>query len=236
MVATFSQILNHATGGRRYCFVIMSYHRGYAFFERIKRIVGEDTGFECLRAVDIPGAGEDLRAKIHAAIENAVFVIADISHLRENIYYEIGYGVARGKPVLIVAQDEIEIPTDLLGVELIRYADTEDGLRRFDQGLRQHLAIHKDSNISLLRAMIIPAAPEPSYVILNPKSPQNDSRFLRRGPERRTYGDYLGVAGVFGASPPVSANTARPTSSVPLTRRTILSIPMPICSSSARRR
>ena len=31
MSGNFSQMLAHATGGRRYCFVIMSYHEGYAF-------------------------------------------------------------------------------------------------------------------------------------------------------------------------------------------------------------
>ncbi len=95
----FSQMLAHATGGRRYSFVIMSYHSGYAFFERIKRIVAEETGFECLRADDIPGAGEDLRGKIHSTIEGAVFIIADVTDLRANIYYEIGYAVARNRPV-----------------------------------------------------------------------------------------------------------------------------------------
>lgn len=199
MLSTFSQMLAHATGGRRYSFVIMSYHEGYTFFERIKRIVGEETGFECLRADDIPGVGEDLRTKIHSSIEGAVFVMADISDARPNIYYEIGYAIARNKPVLILVREGVEIPTDLLGVELIRYADNRDGLPRFEQILRQQLAIHKDSNVSLLRAMIIPPDPQPSYIILNPKKPHAGSRFKHHPRERRTYGDYLGLMGVLSA-------------------------------------
>ena len=189
-------MLAHATGGRRYCFVIMSYHEGYAFFERIKRIVGEETGFECLRADEIPGAGEDLRAKIHTAIEGAVFVMTDISHMRPNIYYELGYAIGRSKPVMILAREGVEVPIDLSGVELIRYIDNRDGWPRFEQSLRQQLSIHKDSSISLVRAMIVPHDPRPSYIILNPKKPQADSRFLHHPRERRTYGDYLGLMGV----------------------------------------
>ena len=56
MPSNFSQILAHASGGRRYCFVIMSYHEGYSFFRDIKRIVAEETGFECLRADDVSAA------------------------------------------------------------------------------------------------------------------------------------------------------------------------------------
>jgi hypothetical protein len=196
MPSSFSLMLAHATGGCRYSFAIMSYHEGYAFFERITQIVGEETGFECLRADDIPGAGEDLRAKIHAAIEGAVFVMADVSDARPNIYYEIGFAIARNKPVLILAREGVKIETDLLGIELVRYADNREGWPRFEKAFRQQLAIHKDSNVSLLRAMIVPVDAIPSYIVLNPKKSEADDRFKHDPRERRTYGDYLGLMGV----------------------------------------
>ena len=91
MTDNFNRILAHATGGRRYCFVIMTFEEGYAFFGRIRDIVAEATGFECVRADDIPGSGEDLRSKIHAAVESAALIIADVTHTSPNVYYEIGY-------------------------------------------------------------------------------------------------------------------------------------------------
>jgi len=177
----------------------MTYHEGYAFFERIRMIVAEETGLECIRADDIPGAGEDLRGKVHAAIEHAVFVIADVSHARPNIYYEVGYSVARNKPMLLLARGDVEIPTDLLGVELIRCADNKEGSRHFENSLRRHLAVHAESNVSLLRSMILPQNPHPSYILVSPKPPSADSRFQFHPYERRTYGDYLGVIGILGA-------------------------------------
>jgi hypothetical protein len=39
MPKSFSDKLAHVTGGRRYCFVVMTYHGSYAFFERIRSSV-----------------------------------------------------------------------------------------------------------------------------------------------------------------------------------------------------
>jgi nucleoside 2-deoxyribosyltransferase len=199
MHPNFSHMIAHAAGGRRYCFVIMSFHEGYAFFDRIKRIVAAETGFECLRADDIPAAGENLREKLHTIIDGAAFVLADISDARPNIYYEFGYAVAHNKPVLVLAREGAAIETDLVGMEIIRYADNKDGLSRFEATLKQYLSVHRDSNVSLLRAMIIPRHPEPTYIVLNPKRPNANSRFRHHPRERRTYGDYLGLMGVLGA-------------------------------------
>jgi nucleoside 2-deoxyribosyltransferase len=196
MPSNFSQFLAHASGGRRFCFVIMSYHEGFSFFRDIKRIVVEETGFECLRADDVSAPGENVRDKVHAAIESAVFLLADISDARPNIFYEIGYAIARNKPVLLLIRKGIMPPTDLNGIELIPYLDNREGWTTFENELRQHLRVHKDSNVSLLRAMIIPPDPKPSFMILNPKLPQEGSRFLQHPCERRTYGDYLGLTGV----------------------------------------
>lgn len=199
MLSNFKQLLAHASGGRRYCFVVMSYHEKYAFFGVLKRIVAEETGFECLRADDISAPGENIRDKIHAAIESAVFILADITDPRANIFYEIGFAIARNKPVLLLIQKGVEPVTDLKGIELISYEDNREGWPAFEQELRKHLRLHQDSSVSLLRAMIIPPDPEPSYLILNPKKPQLNSSFPRHPFERRTYGDYLGVSGVLNA-------------------------------------
>ena len=199
MPDNFNTLIAHVTGGRRYCFVMMSYHEGYALFEKLRKIVAEVTGFECIRADDLPGAGDDLRTKIHNAIDNAVFIIGDVSESRPNIYYEVGYAAARNKPVLLIAKEGSEIHTDLLGLEMIRYVDNKDGWQLFEVSLRQHLDIHKDSNVSLLRAMVLPPDPIPSFIILNPKQPRADSRSQHHPKERKTYGDYIGLSGIMGA-------------------------------------
>src|SRR5438876_1136243 len=128
MADPLQQMLAHVTGGRRYCFMIMTFNADFLFFERIRTIVAEQTGFECIRADHICGVSDDLRRKVHAAIEAAALVIADVSHPSPNIFYEVGYAVARGKPLLLLARDDLaDVPTDLRGVELIRYRNTQEG-------------------------------------------------------------------------------------------------------------
>jgi len=72
-------------------------------------------------------AGEDLRQKIsRGSLTIAAFVIADVSAPRPNIYYEVGYAAAREKPLLLLAREKVKIPTDLLGLEMIRYTDRKE--------------------------------------------------------------------------------------------------------------
>ncbi|HUT36379.1 MAG TPA: hypothetical protein VNE39_23025 [Planctomycetota bacterium] len=176
----------------------MSYREGYAFFEKIREIVAEVTGFECIRADDVPGAGEDLRLKIHAAIKAAAFVISDVSRPSPNIYYETGYAVACDKPTLVLVRKGVKIPTNLLGVEMIRYAEDKPGWERFTRALRQELALQRDSHVSLLRAMLMPQNPRPSYILADPKQPAPDRADYFRH-QRKTYGDNLGVVGILSA-------------------------------------
>jgi hypothetical protein len=102
--------------------------------------------------------------------------------------------------MLLLAKNRIKIPTDLLGLEVIRYTDNNrEGRSLFEKALRGHLAVHANSNVSLLRAMVVPLEPARSYIVINPKKPKPDSRFQFHPRELRTYGDYLGVSGVLGA-------------------------------------
>jgi hypothetical protein len=192
-------MLAHVTGGRRYCFVVMGYRQGYAFFERLRRVVAEATGLECIRADDIPASADTIRDKVHACIDNASLVIADVSDTTPNIYYEIGYAAACRKPMIAVAAQGTAVPTDLEGIETIRYADSKDGWALFEEECKRHLSVHADSNVSLLRAMIVPPEPNPSYVLASPKTPIAGSQFNSHPDERRTYGDNLGIVGILGA-------------------------------------
>ena len=67
MTDRFHDMLAHVTGGKRYCFVVMSFHEGDALIERIKSIITGETGLECISAEDIKGTSEDIREKVHYA-------------------------------------------------------------------------------------------------------------------------------------------------------------------------
>jgi len=192
-------MLAHVTGGRRYCFVVMSFNEGDAFFERIRSIITDETGIACISAEDIKGASDDIREKVHYAIDNASFVLADLSSLRPNLFYEIGYSVARGRPVILLAKDDADVPTDLLGLELIRYQDNARRRPQLERDLRLWSNVHVSSNVSLTRAMIVPRDPAPSIILASPKFPTLKGQYTQHPEEKTTYGDYLGIRGIFSA-------------------------------------
>ena len=195
----FTQLIARVTRGRPYCFMIMTFRQDQTFFENLRTIIRTKTGLACIRADDLKTSGVYLRDKIHALIDSAVFVVADISVPSPNIYYEVGYTVAQRRQLLLLARKEVEIPTDLDGLEMILYKDDSDGLRLFETALRQYLSIHHDRNVSLLRAMLLPQDPDPSYVVAEPKKPVLLNQPTYHPRERSTWGDQLGVVGIMSA-------------------------------------
>ena len=197
--AAFKAKLAQATGGRRYCFVAMTYHDGDRLFKRIERVVSDSVGLECIRADTVPAAGENARDKIHYLINHATIVIGDISGGRPNVYYEIGYALAIRRPALILARKGVRPHFDLEGLEVVHYQTrSKKDLKKFDLDLRSQLK-SSTIHVSLLHAMLIPNSPKPSYLLANPKPAPGDVTTKPLGAVRRTYGDYLGVLGIFRA-------------------------------------
>ena len=127
------------TEGRPYCFFIMRYGQRQGLFERIRDIVTGETSLACIRADDLRSSGAALLALIRARIDRASLVLADISVDSPNIHHEVGYAVARKKPILLIAREDVHIPTDLMGMAVVRYAPKEGDLARFDGALREQL-------------------------------------------------------------------------------------------------
>src|SRR5207249_4318930 len=105
------QCVQQLTKGR-FLFVIMAFDPppSGAIFAHLKRIIAEEYGVLCLRADEIPLPGHDLLGKVHTLIDRADFVLAEVSQRQPgvyspNVFYEIGYARARGKPPLLVAQE-----------------------------------------------------------------------------------------------------------------------------------
>ncbi|HLG13711.1 MAG TPA: hypothetical protein VJH03_04175 [Blastocatellia bacterium] len=78
--------------------------------------------------------------KIHANIRLAEYVVADLTHERPNVYYEVGYANALGKPILLVAQAETSIHFDLHGYRTVlyrNYVELERALKAWLRELRR---------------------------------------------------------------------------------------------------
>src|SRR5262249_14159051 len=138
---TIGEAIASATKGRPYVFLLMPFGSRTWVFDMLRRIVRTVTGHACIRADDIKTAGFDLLEKIHAAIERADLVVAEISDPNANVFYELGYTVGSKKPALLLAQRQVDIPADMRGIELIQYDDTRGGIVKFKKTLSEHLQL-----------------------------------------------------------------------------------------------
>ena len=137
MLRSVGHYINEVTGGKPFAFMIMAYQDATAtlLFDRIQRMV-EASGVACLRADQVKLSGHDLLNKIHEMIDRADFVIAEISDhqgsFSPNVFYEVGYAVAKDKPPLLLARRKTDVPVDLRGLEMIRYGESRQELASFE--------------------------------------------------------------------------------------------------------
>ena len=73
-------------------------------FEFVIEPLVEKYGFTIER-VDRVSHTQQITDKILESISDSAFVIADLTDIKPNCYYEVGYAHAQGKPVIILAKD-----------------------------------------------------------------------------------------------------------------------------------
>ena len=81
---------------------------------------------------------ERIVPRIEAGIRKSAFLIADVSELNPNVFYEIGYAKGLGKDVIVTARKGTQLPFDVGDVPVIFWEiqeDLKDGLRKCLSGL-----------------------------------------------------------------------------------------------------
>jgi nucleoside 2-deoxyribosyltransferase len=79
-------------------------------------------GLRAERADDITEPGR-ITDQITSAIERADVLIADVTNLNPNVLFELGYGDALGKSIIVVNQDADATPFDIKDWRQIPYAE-----------------------------------------------------------------------------------------------------------------
>jgi nucleoside 2-deoxyribosyltransferase len=69
-------------------------------------------GFEAERT-DETASSEPILPRILTGIRSSAFVIADVSEISSNVFYEVGYAKGLGKEVILIAKKGTELPFDL---------------------------------------------------------------------------------------------------------------------------
>ena len=111
---------------KKMCFVAMPYKEAFkkVYKYAIKEAI-EKAGYKCLRADELPRGGSILK-NIVQNINDAQFVIVDMTTQNPNVMYELGLSHALKKNVMLLIKDESEIPFDLSSYYIIKYQDPND--------------------------------------------------------------------------------------------------------------
>lgn len=84
-------------------------------------------GLNAVRADETYGPRVIL-ADIVKQIDEAIVIVAEITPGNPNVYYEVGYAHARGKPTILIADHEVEkLPFDISPFRTLFYENTIDG-------------------------------------------------------------------------------------------------------------
>lgn len=133
----FSDFAVHS--GRPRAFVAMEFAEPFntVYREAIYK-QADEAGFDVIRIDEKPGPGVIFQ-DIQREIEQAEIVIAEITPANPNVFYEIGYAQALGKPIILLAQRGSELPFDMRSYRVVFYNDTIGGKPDVERSLRKHL-------------------------------------------------------------------------------------------------
>lgn len=108
------------------CFVVQPFAEPYGgYYETLFRPAIEKAGLRPLRAdAEIFGTGKIID-QIWRGIRSASVLLAELTTKNANVYYELGLAHALGKPVVLVAANESDVPFDLRHIRVVYY-DRED--------------------------------------------------------------------------------------------------------------
>lgn len=95
-------------------------------------------GFEARRADDIYSPGIILQDIVTGLVRASV-VVAEITPVNANVFYELGYAHALGKPTILLAERGATLPFDVSGYRCIFYDNTIGGKDVVHENLRRHL-------------------------------------------------------------------------------------------------
>jgi hypothetical protein len=104
-------------------------------FESFKQVCDE-LGFECERVTE-ESAGGRILPDILAKLERAAFAIVDLTELRPNVFYELGYADGLKKKVVVTAKEGTELPFDVKDIPTIFW----DGQTKLKEDLKKRIRV-----------------------------------------------------------------------------------------------
>lgn len=120
-------------------FVVMQFTSPYQqLYSEVIKPVAEEFGFEAYHAGEVYGPGVVLH-DISEGIIDAKIIIAEVTPINQNVFYELGYAHALGKPTILLAERGKELPFDISGYRCLFYENSIGGKKQVEDNLRKHL-------------------------------------------------------------------------------------------------
>ncbi len=124
----------------RTAFVVMEFSDAFNdLYTHVIKPVCKSAEINAVRADERHGPGQIL-SDIEQQISESNVVIADVTPVNANVFYEVGYAHALRKPTILLAQRGTRLPFDISGFRTIFYENTIDGKSKVEDLLQKHLA------------------------------------------------------------------------------------------------
>ncbi|HEX5403746.1 MAG TPA: hypothetical protein VFX16_15750 [Pseudonocardiaceae bacterium] len=118
------------------CFVMQPFSPPYgSYYEAMFKPAIEKSGLRAVRAdAEIFGTGK-VMDQVWRGISSSDVLVAELTTKNANVYYELGIAHAMGKPVVLIASNESDVPFDLRHIRVIYYdmADPFWGTKLIDK-------------------------------------------------------------------------------------------------------
>jgi hypothetical protein len=98
------------------------------------KAVTQRLGLTAVRADDF-FAANSIISDVWNAINQAFILIADCTGRNPNVFYELGIAHTLGKPVILIAQSDNDIPFDIRHIRRIPYNVTPQGMRDLESAI-----------------------------------------------------------------------------------------------------
>jgi len=117
-------------------FIILPF-KNIVIFEKVIKPTLLSDGLNCIKADDIFNTNA-LMQDIANSIRESSIIIADLTEKNANVFYELGLAHAFNKKVILITQNDSDVPSDLKGYKYYKYdINTTDGINNFEEILKK---------------------------------------------------------------------------------------------------
>ena len=122
------------------CFVVMQFKEEFnVLYKDVIQEICREYGYQVIRGDEFYTSGQ-IMDDITNSIRSAALIIAEVTPDNPNVFYEVGYAHAIGKPTILLSDRKRErLPFDISGFRTLFYDNTIGGKALVEERLRSHL-------------------------------------------------------------------------------------------------